>query len=141
MPPQKADVRESVLDSNPDNWEFVDMPQTWVHWPEQISIEDLGHTGSVGRRDIDQPDFVSLPDEEHDQESQIRISHQGVPFDQLPVLSLDGHRINMVKPDIDRDDGTRYLTEYEAKLSQIMSQDDFLRKQGGTIDVEIRGTF
>ncbi|ARS89338.1 hypothetical protein B1756_05975 [Natrarchaeobaculum aegyptiacum] len=66
------------------------------------------------------------------------MKHKGTPFDQLPVLSLDGHKITMIQPKTDHNQGVRYLSDYEAKLSQIMSQDDFMAKQGNTIDVQIR---
>jgi len=126
------------LDSNPDEWEFIDVPQTWVLWSEMFTIETVGTDGANSYRDIDQPDFVSLPDQEHDKQTNIRIMYEGTPFHQLPALSLDGGRIRMIKPDRDHDNGTRYLTEFEAQLSQIMSQDDFMGRQGNTIDVEIR---
>jgi len=116
----------------------MDLPQTWVLWEESLSIEDIGRDGHGAMDEIAQPDFASLPDPDHDKESLIRIFYKGTPFKQLPIQRLDGGRIVMVKPDRDHDDGTRYLTEFEAQLSQIMSPDDFLRKQGGTIEVEIR---
>ena len=115
------------------------MPQTWFLWSELLTIKTVGVDGANSYRDVEQPDFVSLPDPEHDKETNIRILYEGTPFHQLPVLSLDGGRIRMIKPNRDHDDGTRYLTEFEAQLSQIMSQDDFFRKQGNTINVEIRG--
>ncbi|GAA0279632.1 hypothetical protein [Halobacterium noricense] len=139
MPLTKSELREAVLDSNPDEWEFIDMPETWVLLSEELKIEEVGSPSSEGRRDITQPDFVNRPDDEHDQRTQIRVSYRGVPIDQRPALSLDGHRIMMVQPDTDHSSGDRYLTEYEAHLSQIMSQDDFLRRQGNTIDVGIQG--
>lgn len=137
MADTRHDAKQLILDSLEGDWQFMDMPQTWVHWPERLTIKIV--TGIGVPRDINQPDFAELPDSEHDQEMQVRMLHQGTPFDQLPALRLDGGRITMIKPDTDHDDGTRYLSEYEAKVSQVMSQDDFLGKQGNTIDVEIRG--
>lgn len=131
MPPQRQDLRQEIGSSNSDNWDFIDMPPTWVLWPEQLSISQIPEY----KDSIPQPDFVSLPDPDNDLEGQVRISYRGVPFDQLPIYELDGHRITMIKPQLT--DSPPSLTQYEAKLSQIMSQDDFMRKQGGSIDVQI----
>jgi len=139
VPPTQSDVKETILSSSPDNWEFIDAPQTWVLWSEQITIETLGLSHTDSQQDISQPDFASLPDPDHDQEASIRISYKGTPFHQIPVLILDGGGIRMIKPNRDHSDGTRHITEFEAHLSQIMSMDDFRMKQGRTIDVEIRG--
>lgn len=138
VPPAHSELYRTIVDSDPDAWDFMDLPQTWVLWEESLSIEDIGRDGHGAMDEIAQPDFASLPDPDHDKESLIRIFYKGTPFKQLPIQRLDGGRIVMVKPDRDHDDGTRYLTEFEAQLSQIMSPDDFLRKQGGTIEVEIR---
>lgn len=138
MPPQQSDLKKTILNSSPNNWEFIDTPQTWVLWPEMLSIKTIGLSHTDAYRDIDQPDFASLPDPEHDKEMTVRLLYNGTPFDQLPAMGLDGGRIRMIKPSTDHDSGTRFLTEYEAQLSQIMSQDDFMMKQGGTIDIEIR---
>lgn len=139
MSPSKSELKETILNSDPDDWEFIDMPQTWTLLSEGLAIETVGTGGSYSSTDIQQPEFASLPDSEHDERTQIRIMYNGTPFKQLPALRLDGGRIRMIKPNHDHDDGTRYLSEFEAQLSQIMSMDDFLSRQGATIDVEIRG--
>lgn len=91
------------------------------------------------RQEIDQPDFASLPDAENDIRSEVRLEYQGIAFQQLPILKLDGFRITMIEPDIDPNTGDRYLTQYENQLSQIMSQDDFQAKRGNVIDVDLQG--
>lgn len=126
---------ENSLDSD---WVFMDTPETWVNHKEKIEIREVGNDGFGTRRSINQPGFVSLPNASADEETQIRVLQAGVPVDQKPVLSLDGHKTTMIKPDSDPTSGERYLSQYEAKLSAIMSQDDFMRKKGNTIKVDIR---
>lgn len=138
MSPQKTDLRRSILNSQSNNWEFIDTPETWVLWSESLTIEEIGMDGHGSRRNISQPDFANLPDQNNDEETQIRIAHSGVPIDQLPALNLDGGRIFMIQPDTDHSTGDRYLTQYESQLSKVMSMDNFQRKQGNSIDVEVR---
>lgn len=139
MPPQQTDLRRTILNSNADAWEFIDVPQTWVLWEEMLTIETVGIDGVNSDRSINQPDFASLPDPDNDIETAVRVMYKGTPFDHLPVLGLDGGRIRMIKPNRDSN-GVRHITEYEAQLSEIMSMDDFMSRQGNAIDVEIRNT-
>lgn len=136
--PTKSQVKDKIKTSAASNWEFIDTPESWALRKENLVIQEVGIDGFGDTRDISQPDFVSLPDDQNDKETKIRVVHKGTPFDQIPALHLDGHRIKMVKPRKDRNQNVRYISDYEAKLSQIMSQDDFIRKQGNTISVEIR---
>lgn len=135
----RSDVRNIILESSAEDWEFIDMPQTWVHWPERITIRTQTQILTDSTRDIEQPDFVHLPDPEHDKEMQVRLLHQGTPFDQRAVMRLNGGKYTIVQPEYDDSDDVRYLSAYEAQLSQIMSHADFHGSQGITIDVEIRG--
>jgi len=137
MPPPQTDVRRTVLNSSNTNWDSLDTPETWVNWQEQIKIKEEPYR--VSPDEIDQPDYVTLPDHENDVKTSVRISYQGVPVDHLPALKLDGFRITMIQPNTDPNTGDKYITQYEAKLSQIMSLDDFMQKQGNQIDVDIRG--
>ncbi len=139
MVTQQSNLKEKILNSEPNQWTVYDTPRTWVFWPESISIETIGRDGYGSQPPISQPDFATFLDTNHDRESQIRITHNGVPFDQLSVLCLNRGRISMVEPHTDPSTGDEFISQYEAKISEIMSTDDFSSEQGDQIDVEIRG--
>jgi hypothetical protein len=138
MPPQQQNLKDTIENSSPSNWQEFDTPETWVHWSEKLEVREIGIDGHGERRNVNQPGFATLPDDQHDQESQVRISYSGIPFDQLPILSLDGHRITMIQPQTDHNTGDHYLNQYEVTLSRIMSQANFQQEIGGRIDVQVR---
>lgn len=134
----KEELQTNIVSSLIEDWEYREPPKTWVNYRENIKIQEVGCDGFGNKVDIEQPDFVSLPDDEHDQETEIRVEYQGIPFDQQPALVLDGGRITMVKPEQNHSTGQRYINEYQYVLSEIMSTDDFSRKCGSALDVEVQ---
>lgn len=131
----KSELRSQIVDSDSNDWEFIDAPETWVLDPDrELMIREVGdwHHTSV--------DWSVYPDQEHDQRGSIRVSYLGTPFDHLPAFSLDGHRLKIIQPQRDRSGSgppQMFLNEYEAQLSRIMSMDDFDQKIQ-RVDVELR---
>lgn len=135
------EVRKEILDSLAGQWEWFDAPETWVLTTNRdISMRLLDpHTHE--ERQIDQPDWANSLPNPASARNQMRVEYRGAPIDHFTVYQLDEYRLTVVGPskDVDEEQGTfdLYLTNYEFKLSKIMSGDDLAGKIG-MLDIEVR---
>jgi len=125
-------MRQEILESHPDQWDFFDAPPTWVHKSNRdLSIRLLRKENHQDRK-IDQPEWASTLPNPTTAEDDLRVEYRGAPIAHLPVIQLDEYRVTMVYPDTEVDEESEefdyFLTEFEAHLSRIMSQYDFDQK-------------
>jgi hypothetical protein len=135
------EMRDEIIDSHPDQWEYFDPEPTWVLKSNRdLSIRLLKRYSREDRK-VDQPDWASAMPNPTTAEDLLRVEFRGAPIDQIKVIQLDEYRVTMVYPDreIDEEAGEQefFLTEYEAHLSRIMSMHDFDQKIK-QMDVSIR---
>jgi hypothetical protein len=138
--PTTDEMREEIMDSTPDQWEYFDPEPTWVLKSNRDLSIRLLHQYTHEERKIDQPDWASSLPNPTTADDVLRVEFRGAPIDQIKAIQLDEFRITMVYPqrEINEETGEEefFLTEYEAHLSRIMSMDDFDQKMN-QLDVAV----
>lgn len=134
------EVRETIEQSRPDEWEYFEPEPTWVLKTDRDVSIRLVRQYDHDDRKVEKPDWANVANSTT-AEDILRIEFRGTPVDEEKVIELDGYRLTMVYPqrDVDEPSGDEqlFITDYEAQLSRIMSLDDFDQKTG-QLEVEIR---
>ncbi len=122
-----TDLKQAVLDSNPDDWDTDDVPDSFAYPNRSITVERIGEWSSAPAPWTDWSSGDTL------QQAKYRLFHDGEPFDQIDLFALgDGTLVPL--PDYTPPDGSSNVTpdefvlslnRYEEALGEIASTGDF----------------
>ncbi|WP_152424763.1 hypothetical protein [Natronococcus jeotgali] len=120
-----VDMRDAIVQSPIEAWEYFDFPSTWVLKTNRDFSIELLNRYSREERETEQPEWASVFPNDTTYTNTARVLYRGAPFDEKNVLQLDEFRAIVVQPtrdrDTDEDEPDLHLTQYEAQLSHIMS--------------------
>ncbi|WP_266075668.1 hypothetical protein [Haladaptatus caseinilyticus] len=134
-----TDLKQAVLDSDPNQWVTDGVPDSFTHPDRDISVKRIGEWSNVSAPWDDWSDDDSL------QQATYRLFHDDSPFDQVSFLALDdGTLLPMPEygpptedPGVLPDEFVFSLNRYEEALGKIASTNNFDAKRE-EVGVQVR---
>ncbi|MWG35045.1 hypothetical protein [Halomarina oriensis] len=117
--------REVIMQSSPADWEFFDIPETWVLTTNRDYSIAMLYPTEMENEKLDRSSWTSVFPDSTFSLNMIRVLYRGAPFTQVVVVQVDEYRTTIVVPNTDlsaaEDESSQVLTEFEMHLSDIMS--------------------
>ena len=122
-PPEEH--REVIIQSDPNDWEWFDDPETWVLTTNRDYSIAVLNPEELEDREIDIPEWTAAFPDSTTTMNAIRVLYRGTPFNHIAVGQIDEPRNTIILPNTDHNaaegENKQVLTEYEMHLSDIMS--------------------